>query len=524
MFKKIILISLVYTYLVSNIAQAIIWEGESAGLNIRWTKNEITVTTPFGRQIFSTTQLAQKDFEADFLMDKSLYKNNPCEYQRNFALLSVVGSIATISDTESTKCKNMKHPSIDHNFITIDLAKSAEAVKLTDLFVESDILAALLNDKIIKLSLKNKTPATLTGLFNALEWSEIVIKDCTYTLPINFLNQFAFHHVTARQVAIRLHLQPMTHACESKKAQLGFYLPIPTTLKMALNRAQMQNSGFLMRDQLKKTSTVSFSTTDYKPSVIKEEEYEYHTVVAGDTLYSIYKYYNKSINTIIRLNNLSAPYTLEIGQKLKISKKTKKTTNSTNSILQQIELTETLRRAKVPSEVESAAELELSYLMSLQKVCDKINTQNQQTRFRTWLNKQAKKQLLEYSNGKWLVNSEKFWTLHDKYYPLPISDKIDWQAAENLKMGNCDFECSLDWLNQATVTYLKYHPTGKYVDQALNKILAFTNKYKTKTSLLNTKNLPRLFAVIHLTVGRTNHRNTDRVLGEIDRLRKLLKQ
>lgn len=522
MLKKIILISLVYTYLVTNIAYAIIWEGESAGFNIRWTKNEITATTPFGRQIFSTTQLAQKDFEADFLMDKSLYKNNPCEYQRNFALLSVVGSIVTISDTESTKCKNMKHPSIDHNFITIDLEKSAEAVKLTDLFVESDILAALLNDKIIKLSLKNKTPATLTGLFNALEWSEIMIKDCTYTLPINFLNQFAFHHVTTRQVAIRLHLQPMTHACESKKAQLGFYLPIPTRLKMALNRA------LLMENKIKKTSTISFSTTNYKPEI--EQKYEYHTVVAGETLYSISKYYNKSINTIIRLNHLSAPYTLEIGQKLKISKKTTNSTNSTNSsnsILQQIELTEKLKqriKAKSPSEFNSTAELELSYLMSLQKVCDKINTQNQQTRFRTWLNKQAKKQLLEYSNGKWLVNSEKFWTLHDKYYPLPISDKIDWQAAENFKMGNCDFECSLDWLNQTTVTYLKYHPTGKYVDQALNKILAFTNKYKTKTNLLNTKNLPRLFAVIHLTVGRTNHRNTDRVLAEIDRLRELLKQ
>ncbi len=529
MFKKITLISLTYFYLVTNIAQAVIWEGESAGLNIRWTKNEITATTPFGRQIFSTTQLAQKNFEADFLMDKSLYKNNPCEYQRNFALLSVVGSIATISDTEYTSCKTMVHPSIDHNFRAIDLAKSAQAVKLTDLFLESDILAALLNDKMIKLSLKDKTPTTLTELFNLLEWSEIVIKDCTYTLPIDFLSQFAFHHVTARQVAIRLHLQPMTNACESKKAQLGFYLPIPTALKMALNRAQMQNSGFLMQDQRsiagKDTSMVSFSTENYNPSVVSkpvlskaktEEKYEYHTVVAGDTLYSISKQYHKDINDLIRLNNLST-YILYVSQKLRLPKK--------STILEQIELTETLtKRAKdkSPSDIESIAELELSYLISLQKVCNTINTQNQQTRFRTWLKKQKEKQLLEYSNGKWQVNSEAFWRLHDKYYPLPISDKIDWQAAENLNIGDCDFECSLDWLNQTTVTYLKYHPTGKYVNQALNKIQAFTDKYKTETSILNTKNLPRLFAVIHITVGRTNHHNTDRVLAKIDRLRELV--
>jgi LysM repeat protein len=520
MFKKITLISLTYLYLVTNIAQAVIWEGESAGLNIRWTKSEITATTPFGRQIFSTTQLAQKNFEADFLMDKSLYKNNPCKYKRNFVLLSVVGSIVTISDTEYTSCKTMAHPSIDHNFRAIDLAKSAQAVKLTDLFLESDILAALLNDKIIKLSLKGKTPTTLTELFNVLEWSEIVIKDCTYRLPIDFLSQFAFHHVTARQVAMRLHLQPMTNVCESKNAQLGFYLSIPRTLKMALNRAQMQNSGFLMQDQLKKTSTISFSTTNYKPRSAPtpkiKQQYEYHTVVAGDTLYSISKQYHTKVKILISLNNLST-YILEIGQRLKISKKTPKTT-----ILKQIKLIESIERSKLPVEIEAAAELELSHLTSLQKICNTINIQNQQTRFRTWLNKQADKQLLEYSNGKWLVNSEAFWRLHDKYYPLPISDKIDWQAAENLNIGNCDFECSLDWLNQTTVTYLKYHPTGKYVDQALNKILAFTDKYKTETSLLNTKNLPRLFAVIHITVGRTNHHNTDRVLGDLDRLRELV--
>jgi len=514
MFKKITLISIIYLYLFTNIAQAVIWEGESAGFNIRWTKNEITATTPFGRQIFSTTQLAQKNFEADFLMDKSLYKNNPCEYKRNFALLSVVGSIATISDTEYTSCKTMKHPSIDHNFRVIDLAKSAQAVKLTDLFLESDILAALLNDKIIKLSLKDKTPTTLTELFNVLEWSEIVIKDCTYRLPIDFLSQFAFHHVTARQVAMRLHLQPMSNVCESKNAQLGFYLPIPRTLKMALNRA------LLMQDQIKKTSTISFSTTDYKPKPKPkpkpktEEKYEYHTVVAGETLYSISRQYHIKIDDLTYLNNLST-YILEIGQKLRLPKKS-------TTILEQIELIKSIERSKLPLKIEAAAELELSHLISLQKLSNTINTQNQQQRFSAWLNKQADKQLLEYSNGKWLVNSEAFWRLHDKYYPLPISDKIDWQAAENLKIGNCDFECSLDWLNQTTVTYLKYHPTGKYIDQALNKIQAFTDKYKTETSLLNTKNLPRLFAVIHITIGRTNHHNTDRILVEFDRLRELV--
>lgn len=544
--KKIILLLIVYNYLVTNIAQALIWEGETANFNIRWTKKEITATTYFGTPIYSTTQAAQKDFNTDFLPDSS-HKNNPCEYQRNFSLLSVVGSIATISDIEHVKCKTMANSSIDHNFRAIDFADLTKEVKLTDFFFESDILAALLNDKFIELALQNiQRPTNLVELFDALEFSEIVNQDCTYTLPFNFLNQFAFHHVTAGQVAIRLNLKPMARGCESKKMQLGFYLPIPTSLKIALDRAKKQNSGFLMQDQHRiagnNTSMVIFNTEKPpKPIITPIEKCKYHIVVAGDTLYSISRYYDIDIKHITMRNNLSlSDYNnLYIGQKLKIScekitevKELKKCQNIKKikfdlTILEQIEFTEKLEQCakdESSSEFDARAELELSYLISLQKLCNTINSQDQQARFRTWLRKHKEKQFLEYSNGNWQVHSQAFWRLHDKYYPLPISDKIDWQAAENLKIGNCDFECSLDWLNQTTITYLKYHPTGKYIDQALEKVQKFADKYRTKRSLnlrIKNTNLPRLFAVIHLAVGRTNHKYTDRVLLEIDRLRQL---
>lgn len=41
-----------------------------------------------------------------------------------------------------------------------------------------------------------------------------------------------------------------------------------------------------------------------------------HTVVHGDTLYSISRLYNVDVTTLSRLNNLREPYTLSIGQKL----------------------------------------------------------------------------------------------------------------------------------------------------------------------------------------------------------------
>ena len=45
----------------------------------------------------------------------------------------------------------------------------------------------------------------------------------------------------------------------------------------------------------------------------------YHIVAKGDTLYSISRRYNADVTTLSRLNNIRPPYTLSIGQKLAIS-------------------------------------------------------------------------------------------------------------------------------------------------------------------------------------------------------------
>ncbi|MBQ8870011.1 MAG: M23 family metallopeptidase [Alphaproteobacteria bacterium] len=45
----------------------------------------------------------------------------------------------------------------------------------------------------------------------------------------------------------------------------------------------------------------------------------YHIVKKGDTLYGIARKYNVSASTLSRINNLKAPYSLKIGQKLQLS-------------------------------------------------------------------------------------------------------------------------------------------------------------------------------------------------------------
>lgn len=50
--------------------------------------------------------------------------------------------------------------------------------------------------------------------------------------------------------------------------------------------------------------------------IIRMPAAKYHVVAKGDTLYNISKRYNLDVSTLSRTNNISAPYTLSIGQKL----------------------------------------------------------------------------------------------------------------------------------------------------------------------------------------------------------------
>ncbi|MCK5522309.1 MAG: LysM peptidoglycan-binding domain-containing protein [Thiomargarita sp.] len=317
---------LCFTHIVQG---ATIWHGASGNLNIHWTQTDITATAK-NKILFSALTLAKKDFEADFLADHSLGKDNPCEYERSFTLLSVVGSIASLEDAEYTFCQGAAHPSIETKFTAIDLAKSGQTVKLTDFFAESDILNALLADGVINTALENagaKTPTTLTGLYEALEWTNMMVKNCEYYLPENFLTRFAFHHLKGNQVAMRLHLSPIAHVCQSTNIQLGFYLPIPSTLKVDINKAKRRKAGFLMKQSKKiadkKSTKLSFSTATYshkanvQPSTVsKKTSSDKITVQMGDTLYSISKRHGCQVADLVAWNNLQPPYNLSLDQSL----------------------------------------------------------------------------------------------------------------------------------------------------------------------------------------------------------------
>ena len=545
----------------------VIWQAQTDNFTVRWSQADIIVTDPYQETLFSAAALAKKQFTADFT------SKDHCEYNRDFILLSVVGTIASLQDSEEFHCQDTSHPTIESRFMSIDLAKAGRKAKLTDLFAQADILKALLADSVIKSALEqaksSKLPTTLKELYEIFEWIEIPVQGCIYHLPADFLSQFAFHHVNDNQIAVRLKLQPLALGCQTENKQLGFYLPLPANFQSAVKQAQTGQVGFLMQTSPtvthEKTTSFHFSTrqltandqgvtTDNVESPppaqlisqriitvsqarLRSEATRNSEVIAKLPLGMIVKQLARSqqserINQVTDywyqittptgkkgwiFGDLTQPFEPQqraaIYQQLVQSRQPKQL-----NLLEQIELTDLLERAKdeVATSPQVAAELALSHLLSLQKVAKQIDDKFS---YQTWLAKQKQQEWLHYDEiqGRWLVNVERGWQLHAKYYPLPVADQIAWLAATMPLGGECEglFECQLSALDQTMVRYLKYHPTGNQVKSALEQLIQFIDN-SLATSKLNLttadRELPRLLAVLQATLEKINFpQQTDRL-------------
>jgi LysM repeat protein len=345
-FKRLSLMASLLFLCLTPVVQGennVIWQSQNDYLDIRWTETDI-IATKNGKQLFSARALAKKEFEADFLTELS--GQTDCQYDREFTLLSLIGNIASLKETESVKCQGLAEPSTETRLTAYDLALADSKMELTRFFTESDILKALLAEPLIEKALAEADtthPSTLQALDEALEWSDIPFKGCEYQLPQDFLNQFAVHHIQKNQVAIRLNLPAASFSgCDSRNIQLGFYLPIPRSEKRLFNQVRRGYKGFLKTRNRKsvygKSTQISFSTASYsrkKPKKLKfQPTFSFSkatasrqpantiTVQRGDTLYGIAKKSGHSIDEIAAWNHLQRPYDLSIGQTLIISKPT----------------------------------------------------------------------------------------------------------------------------------------------------------------------------------------------------------
>jgi hypothetical protein len=90
-----------------------------------------------------------------------------------------------------------------------------------------------------------------------------------------------------------------------------------------------------------------------------------------------------------------------------------------------VELYNFLGRASNEVELESAVELKLLRLLTLQRTLDKIpSNQQDEPRYSKWINGNLAALTYQESTGRLIVKKEKFQQLHDKYGFLPIAERI----------------------------------------------------------------------------------------------------
>jgi len=142
------------------------------------------------------------------------------------AILSEVKNVASVKTTSTSSVPFQG--CCGSNVTAYDLRSKGRLASLTDWFSEKDVLRALAQDSWLNKNVKQ--PESLDQISKNGTNNPFV---CRSALDHNF----AFHHLNGDSVAVRLYLPD---ECFGESVQLGFYLPIPDSLKSAFATANAQ--------------------------------------------------------------------------------------------------------------------------------------------------------------------------------------------------------------------------------------------------------------------------------------------
>jgi hypothetical protein len=122
---------------------------------------------------------------------------------------------------------------------------------------------------------------------------------------------------------------------------------------------------------------------------------------------------------------------------------------------------------------EKSAEIELRRLLALRAALRTIPGDRRDTApYKDFLRAQEKEIVYNEPAGEWLVASNEFWNLHNKYKKMTVADAIAWEAANNPLPGECEgyVNCFLFDMRMRFGEYLNLHPNGKNSGEALRNM------------------------------------------------------
>ncbi|HVL66054.1 MAG TPA: hypothetical protein VM364_02200 [Vicinamibacterales bacterium] len=124
---------------------------------------------------------------------------------------------------------------------------------------------------------------------------------------------------------------------------------------------------------------------------------------------------------------------------------------------------------KTATDPEARAAATLEWLRALRNV---LEVERIGAAERRWLKGQEKLVAYNEPGGVWMIRDTAIWEAHDRVRGTKAADEIAWLAVEVGLGGECEgyVPCYAHRLNRVEGEYLRRHPQGRYVAEALQKI------------------------------------------------------
>lgn len=233
-------------------AETVVWAGSSEMFSIRGSTADIVIKTKGQRDQRGISFRALTN--AEWLALVRSDKGQPLEFEKRYRLLSAVGPYLSFEEETSCDCGGA-HPTVSRRIRAVHLAKShagrLEAARLTDLFPEEDLVAALENNSEVRQALgaaDQPSPQTLNALFTSPGVEGVTIGGRSYLFSPDILDSFAFDHSQGDKTTIHLSLPYNGEVNRGDLATIELLLPIPDVLKAALKAAESKRSGILLTE------------------------------------------------------------------------------------------------------------------------------------------------------------------------------------------------------------------------------------------------------------------------------------
>ncbi len=179
---------------------------------------------------------------------------------------------------------------------------------------------------------------------------------------------------------------------------------------------------------------------------------------------------------------------------------------------------------------DTQAELELLKLLALRRAISSTPTirgsykNKNNSSYKEFLEKYKEFLVHDEPSGSYMVKSEAFWKLCEKYKDLPIADRIAWEAAQNPLPGECELYivCNLYYVRMTVAEYLRLYPSGskakealKNLSDALESIIRARSDFQGPTDVTDKAEFFNLIAELRTIVSRLPFIEKDKVLKQL---------